>query len=63
MTEWEKLREELLANPMKNTTVLASIPRHEPARIMMGSTDGIYPVHEPVNPVSDKSKYYERVRK
>jgi ribonucleotide reductase alpha subunit len=56
--QWSRLAAEIKAQGVSNSTVLAVMPRHEPARIMTSSCEGIYPVWEMRPSKTPKSKYY-----
>lgn len=43
--DWDKVREQVEANgDIRNTHLVAEMPRHPPARVLTGSTEGVYPL-------------------
>ena len=45
--DWDRLQEEILKNPIKNVSFMATMPTHEPARLTMSAAaEGIHPIRE-----------------
>lgn len=55
--DWEGLKTELAKFPIKNTTLIAEMPRFPPPRILSSIPEGIHPDRNMFN-YSKKSKYY-----